>query len=171
MFLFTEVSKQGSRRGRMSRSYHNTHPIELRIKVLKNFQTQMILSSLLLVEGQDLTGKGAFEVWTCHQNYIDNWAFTCHHVRTMGPLEQEVTISSVPGRTASWATRKTDEDFQSKFQRKREKWHNTTETWILWKGHRKRNKKKKEERSAALPIGNKKGNTTNNPKDSQLSPY
>lgn len=56
-----KVSHLRRERGRLSpglsTSYSNASLIKPGVKELKNFQTQMILSSLLLVEGQDLAGK------------------------------------------------------------------------------------------------------------------
>lgn len=113
----------------LSISYLNTSPIKPRVKELKDFQTQMILSSLLLVEGQDPAGKGACGKYGPAIKMRLTMGFDLSPRRTVGPWKWSgVTILSAPETTASWTTRKTDEDFQSKFQRKREKWPNTKET-------------------------------------------
>lgn len=110
----------------LSRFYHNTSSIKPGVKELKNSQTQMILSSLLLVEGHDLTGKGTFrKCGLAIKMTLTSglWSVDCSPpCENNRSLSGEVTVSSTQGITASWATEKTDHKrLQSKISKEERK--------------------------------------------------
>lgn len=108
------------------------------MKELTDLQSWLILSSLLLLEGHDLAGKGTLGM--CGPAIKMILATGLRNVdhrspcQNNGSLEGEATISLTTGIRASWATWKTDEDFKSKCQQKREKSSDATEKLSFMKG-------------------------------------
>lgn len=85
----------------------------------------MILSSLLLVEGHDLTGKGTFRkcglaIKMAFTSGFETW-IAAHRVKTTAPYMEKSPShqhkgQQLPGQQKRLMTR----DFKAKFQRKRE---------------------------------------------------